>query len=230
MTMRIVALALAGVAAAGAALAHEPGQHTGRQVTGPADAYAFELAAPGTYRLPPIRAAADATLLDETGRAVSLHELFDGRITVLAFIYTRCGDVCPLASMRMADLQTLAAGDAASAERLQLISLSFDPVYDTPDRMAEYAAALRGGDPAAPDWLFLTAADAASIAPVVEAYRQPVGKKADTDDPLGPYTHLLRVFLIDAQGVVRNIYSADFLDPRLVLNDVKTLRRQAAEG
>jgi len=30
-------------------------------------------------------------------------------------------------------------------------------------------------------------------------------------------------FLIDADGNVRNIYSSDTLDPRLVLADVKTL-------
>jgi len=223
-----VATTILGLVLAGVASAHEPVEHRAHAITGPADAYAYELAAPGTYRLPPIRPAADARLLDETGRAVSLHELFAGRITALAFIYTRCGDVCPWASVRMADLQRLAAGDPALAHDLSLVSVSFDPAYDTPARMADYAASFRLAEVAAPRWAFLTAADGAAIAPVTEAYRQPVAAKRDADDPLGPFSHLLRVFLIDGEGVVRNIYSADFLDPRLVLNDVRTLRLAAA--
>jgi cytochrome oxidase Cu insertion factor (SCO1/SenC/PrrC family) len=227
-TATATALALALVLT-GSAGAHDPAaHHEAPQVTGPADAYAFPLAAPGSYRLPPIRPAADATLLDETGAERALHDLFDGRITVLAFIYTRCGDVCPLASRGMADLQALAAHDADVAAELQLVTLSFDPAYDTPARMADYAASLRRSDPAAPTWLFLTAPDEAAIRPVVEAYRQPVARKADPDDAFGPFSHLLRVFLIDGGGVVRNIYSADFLDPRLVLNDVRTLRLERA--
>jgi protein SCO1 len=35
--------------------------------------------------------------------------------------------------------------------------------------------------------------------------------------------HILRVFLIDREGRIRNIYSSATLDPRLVLADVKTL-------
>ncbi len=38
----------------------------------------------------------------------------------------------------------------------------------------------------------------------------------------GP-THLLRVYLIDRQLRIRNIYGLDFLGPRLLLADVRTL-------
>jgi cytochrome oxidase Cu insertion factor (SCO1/SenC/PrrC family) len=192
-------------------------------VHGPADAYFFELAAPGTYRLPVIRAAADARLLDESGAEVSLHALFENRLTVLALMYTRCGDVCPMATARMIDLQALAAEDPEIGPRLSMISLSFDPAHDTPEVMADYGDAVRIDAPGAPEWTFLTAADAEGIRPVLEAYDQPVARKRDPDDPAGPFSHLLRVFLIDGEGRVRNIYSADFLDPRLVMNDLRTL-------
>ena len=41
--------------------------------------------------------------------------------------------------------------------------------------------------------------------------------------PTGVFSHVLKVFLIDRQGRVRNIYSAAFLYPELVMADVKTL-------
>jgi protein SCO1 len=206
------------------AAAHDPQRKAA--IEGPADAYVYELAAPSTYDLPRIREAADAALLDENGKAVHLGDLHKGRLTILTFMYLRCGDVCPLAMTRMADLQVLAAEDPVLSKKLRLISLSFDPAYDTPARMAEHGKAMRLPDASAPDWLFLTSESAAVLAPVLAAYNQPVARKADPDDPRGPLSHLLRVFLIDGEGTIRNIYSADFLDPRLLMNDLKTLQTE----
>ena len=205
-----------------AALAHE----STLKIEGPADAYVYDLAPPGSYDLPRIGKAADAKLLDEDGKPVELAGLYQGRLTILTFMYLRCGDVCPIALTRMADLQLLASEDTALAKQLQLISLSFDPAYDTPERMAEHGRAMRLPNAGAPDWRFLTSENAAAIAPVLKAYDQPVGRKTDPDDPSGPLAHLLRVFLVDGEGFIRNIYSADFLDPRLLMNDLKTLQME----
>lgn len=220
--MRTLSFLLAACLAA--QLAGTAGAHDGgHEVTGPAEGYVYRLAEPGTYVLPAIKPAADARLLDDSGAQRRLSALLRGRVTVLAFLYTRCADLCPLASLRLADLQLLASRRPELSERLQLISLSFDPEHDTPARMAELARQWRDPDVPAPPWLFLTGPSRQTIAPVLEAYGQPVAAKADPDDPAGPLSHLLRVFLIDRQGMIRNIYSADFLDPRLVLNDVVTL-------
>lgn len=174
---------VAGMIALGPAAAQGGG--AGREVHGPADAWVYPIAAPGSYALPSISAAADARLLDETGREVALGELFEGRLTVMALMYTRCGDVCPMAAGRMIELQALSAEDPELAGALRLISLSFDPAHDTPAVMADYAGHLRSAEPGAPDWAFLTAPDAAAIAPVLAAYDQPVARKRDPDDPPG---------------------------------------------
>jgi protein SCO1 len=50
-----------------------------------------------------------------------------------------------------------------------------------------------------------------------------VDQRSNASDPHGPLYHILRVFLIDREGRIRNIYSSGTLDPRLVLADVKTL-------
>ncbi|MEX0759295.1 MAG: SCO family protein [Tistlia sp.] len=141
-------LVCAALLAALPAVAHDGKNHEMPPIEGPADAYFFRLAEPGSYRLPPIKPAADARLLDAGGAPLRLSALLPGRITVLAFLYTRCADACPIAALRLADLQALASRLPEVAERLQLISLSFDPEHDTPARMAEYGRQLR--QPAGP--------------------------------------------------------------------------------
>jgi cytochrome oxidase Cu insertion factor (SCO1/SenC/PrrC family) len=216
--------ALVSVAMSLGALAHD----APHKLTGPADRYVYELAAPGTYRLPVIKPAGGGIVLDETGARYELKDLLAGRLTILAFVYTRCGDVCPLATMRLGELRELAG--RAGLGSLRLITMSFDPDFDTPEKMAAYAAPWRdGADAVRVPWLFLTAPSRTAIAPMLKAYNQPVAPRADTGDALGPISHLMRVFLIDTMARIRNIYSPDFLDPRLLLNDVLTLDA-AAQG
>jgi len=190
----------------------ESSQHAG---------FEYDPPAPGSYRLPPLATAADGTALDETGAARSLHSLMMGRITVLSFIYTRCGDICPFGTMLMRNLHEATAADAGLAAGLRLITMSFDPGHDTPEVMAGEARALRVDGGA--DWRFLTASNMSELGAILTAYDQRVIAKADPDDPRGPLAHQLRVYLIDRKLGIRNIYSLDFLDPRLVLADIRTL-------
>jgi cytochrome oxidase Cu insertion factor (SCO1/SenC/PrrC family) len=217
MNARIVAAALL-LACSSPGLAHE----AERPHRGPADNYVYELAAPGSYELPPIKHAADGKVRDETGAPRRLAEITRGKITMMSFVYTQCVDLCPLATMRMALFQDLVAEQPDLARDVRLVTMSFDPVRDTPERMAEQAALWRAD--AGPEWLFVTSPDEASLKPVLAAYDQRVVAVPGPDGAEASLTHVLRVFLIDADGVIRNIYSADFLDPRLMFNDVLTLR------
>jgi protein SCO1 len=204
-------------------LAHEAvRQDNSGQLSGPADSYVYRLAEPGTYRLPAIKPAAGGMVLDERGKPQELNYLLRGHLTVLAFIYTRCGDLCPLATMRMAQLKDQAQRSAL--RDLRLITMSFDPDYDTPERMAEFAEPWREAE-ARPgsSWLFLTTPSRQAVEPLLSAYGQPLAPRGNQRDGSGSISHLMRVFLIDDQAIIRNIYSPDFLDPRLLLNDLLTL-------
>ena len=184
----------------------------------------YDVPAPGSYRLPVIKQAAGGSLLDARGEVVDLKELTRGQITVLSFIYTRCAAAraCPYATGVLFQLHRESSADAALAQRLRLVSLSFDPENDTPARMAAYAALAAHHTNAAP-WHFLTARSSSELQPILAAYGQAVDRKANPADPTGPLNHVLRVFLVDAGGRVRNIYSSATLDPRLVLADIRTL-------
>jgi cytochrome oxidase Cu insertion factor (SCO1/SenC/PrrC family) len=107
------------------------------------------------------------------------------------------------------------------------VSISFDPVNDTPEMMARYSG-IAAERPTAAPWQFLTARSQAELRPILEAYGQAVSKKQNASDPTGPLNHTLRVFLVDATGEIRNIYSSGTLDPRLVLSDVRTLMMESA--
>jgi protein SCO1 len=210
-------------------LAHE-GRRQGNadESSGPADRYVYRLAEPGTYQLPAIKPAAGGMVLDEHSRPYELRCLLRGHFTILAFIYTRCGDLCPLATMRMAQLKDQAAGSVV--RDLRLITMSFDPDYDTPERMAEFAETWRGAE-AMPGsaWLFLTAPSRQAVEPLLSAYGQPLAFPSDQRDGSESISHLMRVFLIDDHGLIRNIYSPDFLDPRLLLNDLLTLQLERSK-
>jgi cytochrome oxidase Cu insertion factor (SCO1/SenC/PrrC family) len=188
----------------------------------------YQAPEPGSYNLPVIKRAADGLLLNSEAKPVRLRDLTRGRITVLSFIYTRCttAEACPAATGVLRELHALSAGDPLLRDNLRLVSMSFDPGFDTPKTMAAYSA-LAEGRPNAAEWHFVTARSAAELTPILEGYGQTVDRKADPSSPGGPLNHVLRVYLIDGQGRIRNIYSSGTLDVRLVVADIKTLLMEA---
>ena len=170
-----------------------------------------------------VKLAADGTLLDTDNKAVNLRDLTHGRITLLSFIYTRCAapKACPYATGVLGQLHDFSAKDVALAKNMRLVSISFDPEYDTPQHLAAYSENVREAKSGC-EWRFVTAKSRASLEPILAGYNQAVDKRPNPSDPQGPLYHVLRVFLIDRAGRIRNIYSSGTLDPRLVLADVKT--------
>lgn len=186
--------------------------------------YDYDPPAPGSYLLPELGRAADGEVLDADGRQRSLRALMADRVVLLSFIYTRCAapDGCPHATGMLSQIQEISRTDPALQKGLRLITLSFDPSHDTPEVMSDYGFG-RTGEQKAAEWKFLTTRSPEDLKPILEAYGQAVDRKKNAADPLGPYYHTLRIFLIDRAGEIRNIYSFGFLDPRLVLADIRTL-------
>ena len=186
--------------------------------------YDYDPPKPGTYTLPVIKPAADGALLDANNKLINLRDLTHGKITVLSFIYTRCAapKACPYATGVLSQLHDLSAKDESLAKNLRLVSISFDPEYDTPQRLATYSGNVRE-ETSGCEWRFVTAKSRTELAPILAAYDQAVDKRPNESDPQGPLYHTVRVFLIDREGRIRNIYSSGTLDPRLIVADLKTL-------
>jgi cytochrome oxidase Cu insertion factor (SCO1/SenC/PrrC family) len=186
--------------------------------------YDYDPPVAGSYSLPVIKRAPDGAIVDSDSKTLNLRELTHGRITVLSFIYTRCAapKACPYASGVLIQLHNLSMDNNVLAKNMRLVSLSFDPDYDTPQHLATYSEGLREKKSGC-EWHFATAKSRPDLDSILNSYGQAVDKRSNPNDPQGPLYHILRVFLIDREGRIRNIYSSATLDPRLVAADVKTL-------
>lgn len=185
----------------------------------------YEPPAPGSYVLHRIMPAPDGRVIGLSGRPESLSKYTRGAITLLGFIYTTCVDPegCPLAYRVFDALNEEIKGTPRLRDKVRFVTLSFDPIRDTPDVMREYAGSRAKGS--APRWYFLTTRSARELEPLVEGFGQDVVTTIDRSSgkPRRELSHVLKVFLIDAAGDVREIYSSNFLHPRAVLNDIETL-------
>ena len=178
---------------------------------------------PGSYQLPPLSKAGTGMVLDERGRERSLEDFFGDKFVVLSFIYTNCNDVngCPLASFVLGQLQQRLSRDSRLADQVRMISLSFDPDFDTPAVMTKYGRQFNRDNY---DWRFLTTGSTRQLQPLLQGFNQSVQKEYDeSGEYRGVISHILRVFLLDKASQVRNIYSVSFLHADTVINDIKTL-------
>jgi cytochrome oxidase Cu insertion factor (SCO1/SenC/PrrC family) len=175
---------------------------------GAGDGPRFEAPAPGSYELPPIQQLGEHRVLDEAGRETPLLALAGNEAALVSFVFLSCPDACPAATAALADVDAALAARPALAGRVELVTVSFDPARDPPARMAALRASLapRGR------WRFATSASEAAIAPVLTDFGQDPGA-----------SHVLKIFLVDGERRVRNIYSTGFLDVRLMLADLETV-------
>jgi cytochrome oxidase Cu insertion factor (SCO1/SenC/PrrC family) len=203
-----------------------------RIVIDESDGTRFKAPRPGTYRLPVIKPGVDGDVLGTDGRRRRIFDVIGDRIALVSFIYTRCADArgCPLAVTVFYEVEDMMAADPDLARNMRLLSLSFDPDHDTPSVMADYSGYhSRGEAGAARLWEFLTTASQKELGPILDGYGQyVVAERDDTGQPIGAFSHVLKVFLLDRARRVRNIYSTSFLYPQLIASDVKTLLLEEA--
>jgi cytochrome oxidase Cu insertion factor (SCO1/SenC/PrrC family) len=186
---------------------------------------------PGSYKLQNIQRVTDAVLLDGVGRAVRLSAVTQGKITLLTFFYTYCVDPlgCPFAHTTLAHLRDRVRDDRALTGRVRFVSVSLDPTHDTPDALASYAREFTI-DPKF-EWQFLTARRVPELLPVLDDFGQDVSVDVDeTGRATRTLHHMLKMFLIDARGEVREVYSLAYLQPQVMFNDIKTLAMEAGAG
>lgn len=92
------------------------------------------------------------TVTDQNGRQLRFYDdVIKGKIVVVSFVFTSCKDICPLTTARLSQVGDKLGGDLG--KQIHFVSLSVDPVNDTPERLKAFATAFQAQD----GWLFLTA-------------------------------------------------------------------------
>lgn len=188
--------------------------------------------APGSYKLEHIQRPNNAKLIDASGRRVQLSRAVTGKVTLLTFFYTYCTDAwgCPYAYRVMTELRDRLSADPAVRAQVRLVSVSFDPTNDTPEALRLYSGALTAQRDRL-EWQFLTAPDMRTLAPLLEDFGQDVEIERDAGGlPTRMRNHMLKLFLIDRAGFVREIYALDTLHPPQLANDVLTLVLEMNRG
>ncbi len=166
-----------------------------------------------SYQLPHIFPAPDFSLVNHLGSRTPL-SAFRGRVVLLTFVYASCPGACPLVTGKLLTLHSELKRQTGPLAQVQLLSVSVDPQNDTPAALAAFARQLGIRDRS---WLFLTGSEA-EVQRVLDAYDL-WRKKL----PNGLVDHVMRVYLIDQQGDVREIYDSRLLSVDLVLQDIRTL-------
>jgi protein SCO1/2 len=140
---------------------------------------------------------------DQAGRPFLLSDL-DETVWIANFVFTDCPSVCPMLTTQMANLQSRLA---ESAPRLRYVSISVDPVRDTPAVLAAYAAR-HSAD--LTRWRFLTLGDhAATTRLLMTGFRVRMGDRET--QPGGGYDimHASHFVLVDGEQRVRGYYRTD---------------------
>ncbi len=166
-----------------------------------------------TPRLAVIKPAPDFTLPDTEGWPVRLSAL-RGRVVLLSFIYTRCTAACPLLTAQMARLQARLKGEAGARHAVRLLTVTVDPARDSAEALRAYAARFRvdfGG------WRFLRD-EPERLGPVLRAYDEWTRVLAN-----GEVDHPARLYLVDREGRIREIYNLAFFDERQAFYDIQAL-------
>lgn len=156
----------------------------------------------------------DQLLIDQNGKPTPI-STFRGHRVALTFIYTRCPmpDFCPLMDRNFQAVQREIRKTPALAD-VRLVSVSFDPQFDTPPVMKAHAERLEA-DPLI--WTFVTG-EREEIGRF--AARFGVSIERAEQNPID-ITHNLRTAIIDAEGRVVKVHTGNSWTPADILADLK---------
>src|SRR3954466_8532969 len=165
-------------------------QRTGHETPPPLETPAFNMLQTGE-RVP------DGNLTDEAGAPRTLAD-WRGKVVIVTFIYTRCPfpDFCPRMDRQFKSVQTEILADSQLRDRVALLSVSFDPSFDTPPVLAAHAKVV-GADPRV--WHFATGAGD-SIDRLASQFGVSIIREGTSAESV---THNLRTAMIGSDGTLQ---------------------------
>lgn len=174
-----------------------------------------------------------------SGESVSLRDV--SRPSLLTFVYTHCGSVCPVLTSRLRQVQMHSLANDY-ADEVAFYPITFDPARDTAERLRAFAAEMNV-DLSADNWRFLRPDGPARAKAVVDeefgvAFQRTGGAgggdsgnrtESGTETASGGganymFTHLGLVLLVNADGYVERAYRGQNPDQKRLIADLRTVR------
>jgi protein SCO1 len=142
-------------------------------------------------------------LLDQSDRTINLQQ-FHGKVVLMTFIYTRCPlpDYCPRMTSNFAAIDKTLHSDPALYNKTHLLSISFDPTYDTPAVLRAYGLSYIHSNGKQPFQHWGFAAPSVAELPKMEQFFD-VGITSGDD---GTLQHSLSTVLIGKDGKIIAFY------------------------
>ncbi|WNC15310.1 SCO family protein [Brevibacillus brevis] len=140
-----------------------------------------------------------------------------GKVRLVEFMFTKCPDICPATTYNMAKMQEQLKEKGLFGDKVEFVSITFDPEYDTPEVLQSYASKFKA-DPSG--WQFLRG-DAEAVAKVTKDFGIAVMKQPD-----GSFAHTAIMFLVDKDGNMRRAYGmAGEMDMDKMMDDMQQLAK-----
>ncbi len=175
-----------------------------------------------TAELKPGDLLPDCELMAEDGNLVRFSD-FRGKAVAFTFFFSRCPlpDYCPRMSKNLSETRKLILATPNAPTNWQLLSISFDPGFDNPEVLTNYANSYRGGD--ADHWLFAAAPtnSLAHLAPQLDLMIMREGENI--------MSHNLRTVVLDPQGRIFRQLDGNQWTPQELANAILEAARLPAQ-
>jgi protein SCO1/2 len=162
-------------------------------------------------RLPTIRPAPEFTLINQHAKPVKLSD-YRGKAVLVSFIFTTCNGSCPATTHRLAKVHDALAKEPELHKQVHFVSITLDPARDTPEMLRGYMKLYELDEE---HWTCVTGPvkDVIKVHAAWDMWAKPAAN--------GQLDHPSRVFLVDKEGRVREIYNLDFLRIPWVVEDIR---------
>jgi len=163
----------------------------------------------------------DYRLINQDGKTIRIQD-YKGKALLLTFIYTRCQDPnqCTLMSSNFAAIDQELQKQPELYGKTHLLSISFDPAYDTPKVLRSYGAAHTGkySDETFAHWEF-----ASGSADEVKGIAKFFGLRyyQDTSSGTEQVIHSLRTAVIGPDGKIVKVYRGNEWKPEDLIKDAQ---------
>ncbi len=172
---------------------------------------------------------ADFKLTNQDSKSIGPND-FKGKALAITFIYSQCPlpEYCILMSKNFSDAANLIAGDPELKDSLRLLSISFDPARDTPEKLKAYGLGYLGKDSKAKDfsvWQLAVGPD-----PEVKKIADFAGLRYEVDENnKTQFNHSLRTLVIGPDGKVFKVLSGNDWKPNDLIEALKEASKQKAK-